>query len=114
MTSAIVFLPGGTDLKQQMRKTLLHSCERTYDIIALALGERGWPGARQMLDAGEVDVIVTSGHNAHSSESGVEVAGSGRLTLRTPARARRLRQIADLVDSGLSDEMILRILRSAR
>lgn len=106
----VVSVPGH-DLKLEMRRVLLHCSEKNYEIVAVCVGERAWPGARQLFDLGEVDRIVMTGRSAHSSEPGVEIAGAGRLTIRTPARATRLRQIADLLDSGLSVSEIVRILR---
>jgi hypothetical protein len=110
---AVGFLPGH-DFKLELRRVLLHSTESGHEIVALCVGERAWPGAEQMVESGDADVVVTTGRSGHTTAPYVEIAGSGRLTLRTYARATRLRQIADLVDSGLSDEMVLRILRDAR
>lgn len=106
----VVHVPGH-DLKLEMRRALLHCTEKNYDIAAVCIGERAWPGARSMLELGEAERIVTTSRSAHTSEPGVEIAGAGRLTIRTPARATRLRQIADLLDSGLSVSEIVRILR---
>lgn len=107
---AVICVPGH-DLKLELRRALLHCAEKNYEIAAACIGERAWPGARSMLDLGEADRIVTTSRSAHTSEPGVEIAGAGRLTIRTPARATRLRQIADLLDSGLSVSEIVRILR---
>lgn len=110
ITRVVIYVPGH-DLKLELRRTLLHSTEKGYEIVAACVGEHAWTGARSMYNLGEVDRIVTTGRTSHSSEPGVEIAGAGRTTIRTPARAIRLRQIADLVDSGLSTAEIVRILR---
>lgn len=107
--TAVIFIPGH-DLKLEMRRTLLYCDQRMYEVYALAVGERAWPGARTLYELGHVQVIVTTCQSGHTTEPGTEVAGAGRTAIRTPARAARLRQIADLVDSGLSAEEIIRIL----
>jgi hypothetical protein len=94
-----------------MRRTLLHCDQRDDDVRFLAIGERAWPSVDALYRMGEVDVIVTTSRSGHTTEPGTEVAGAGRTAIRTPARAQRLRQIADLVDTGLSTEEIIRILR---
>jgi voltage-gated potassium channel Kch len=106
---AVIFIPG-YDLRLEMRRTLLHCDQRMYEVEALAIGERGWSGARALHETGQVEVIVTTSNSGHTMGPFVEVAGAGRTAIRTPARAARLRQIADLVDSGLSTEEIIRIL----
>lgn len=106
----VVFVPGH-DLKLELRRAILHCDQCGHEIAAVCVGERSWPSAKSMLDLGEVCRIVTAGRSPHASERGVEVAGAGRTTIRTPARATRLRQIADLVDSGLSIAEVVRILR---
>lgn len=106
---AVIFIPG-YDLKLEMRRVLLHCDQRMYEVYALAIGERAWPGAESLYEMGRVGVIVTTGQSGHTREPGTEVAGAGRTAIRTPARAQRLRQIADLVESGLSTEEIIRML----
>ena len=106
----VIFIPGH-DLKLEMRRTLLHCDQRLYAVLALAVGERAWPGARSMYEMGQVGMIVTTSRSGHTTEAGTEVAGAGRTAIRTPSRAHRLRQIANLVDSGLSNDEIVRILR---
>jgi len=109
---AVIFIPGH-DLHLEQRRVLLHCDQRGYEVVALAQGERSWAGARTMLRLGEADVIVTVSRSGHTTEPGVEVAGAGRTTVRTPHDAERLRAIATLVESGLAVEEIVRILRAS-
>lgn len=108
---AVLYLPG-YDLHTEQRRILMHCDQRGYEVVAVARGERGWPGAAMMHRLGEADVIVTVSRSGHTTEPGVEVAGAGRTTVRTPHDADRLRAIATLVDSGLAVEEIVRILRT--
>jgi len=100
--------------KVLLRRLLLHAGEKGYQLVALVLGPKAWASAETMIATGEAEVVVTTSNAQFASRPFVEVAGAGRTVLRTPARATRLRRIADLVDSGLSDDVILRILRDAR
>lgn len=107
---AVIGIPG-FEQAAEIRRTLLHCTEAGYAVCAVAIGERAWPSARAMVDGGEADLIVTVMTSAHAWEPQVEVAGAGRTVIRTPDRAGRLRQIAALVDSGLSLEEIVRRIR---
>jgi hypothetical protein len=109
-TPAAIFIPGH-DLRLEMSRTLLHCDQRGYRVLALGVGERSWPSIVAMYQSGQCQKIVTTTRAGHSTEPGVELAGGGRVTVRTPARAQRVRQISDLIDSGLSTEEIVRILR---
>lgn len=105
-----IYIPGH-DRALEERRVLLHCDQRGYEAIGIGIGERAWPGVAAMLRNGEVQRIVTVANGGHTTGPGVEVAGAGRTTIRTPARAKRLREIADLIDSPLSIEEIVRILR---
>jgi hypothetical protein len=94
------------------RRCLLHAGEKGYDIVGLAEGKEARLSIETMLATGEVDVVVTSGGTVLDATPGVEIAGAGRLRLTTYSRGARLRAIADLIDSGLSDEAIVRTLRA--
>lgn len=108
---AVIGIPG-YEPKVEMRRALLHCTESGYELCGLAIGELAWRSARAMVDDGEADVIVTVTQSGHAWEPGVEVAGAGRTVIRTAGRAQRLRQIAALVDSGLSVEEIVRRMRA--
>lgn len=108
---AVIYIPGH-DLHTEQRRTLLYCDQRGYDVVALAQGERAWPGAAMMIRLRRAEVIVTTTRSGHTTDPGVEVAGAGRTPVRTPHDAERLRAIATLVESGLSVEEIVRILRS--
>lgn len=108
---AVIYLPS-YDLHTEQRRTLMHCEQRGYEVVAVATGERSWSSAAMMHRLGRADVIVTVSRSGHTTEPGVEVAGAGRTTVRTPHDADRLRAIATLVDSGLAVEEIVRILRA--
>lgn len=108
---AVIFIPG-YDLHVEQRRVLLHCSQRGYEVVGLAQGEKAWAGARQMLQCREADVIVTVSRSGHTTEPGVEVAGSGRTVVRTSAAGAKLRRIAALVESSLSMDEIIRILRN--
>jgi hypothetical protein len=95
-------------------RTLLHCDQKCYLIAGIGEGKTARLSVLAMLARGEVDIVVTTHGSSLASEPGVEVAGAGRTAVRTLARAHRLRQIAALVDSGLSDEAILRRLRAGQ
>lgn len=109
MTAAVGYLDHLD--KVLLRRLLLHAGEKGYEIVALVLGPKAWPSAERMVATGEATVVVTTSRTGHTTEPYVEVCGAGRTVLRTPQRVQRLRQIADLLDSGLAVEEVVRLLR---
>ena len=112
MTTAIGYLDRLD--KVLLRRLLLHAGEKGYQLVALVLGPKAWASAETMIATGEAEVVVTTSNAQFASRPFVEVAGAGRTVLRTPARTARLRRIADLLDSGLAVEEVVRLLADPR
>ena len=112
MTAAVGYLDRMD--KTLLRRLLLHASEKGYELVALVLGPKSWAGAEQMIATGAAEVVVTTSRSDHTAEPYVEIAGAGRTVLRTPQRVQQLRRIADLLDSGLAVDEVVRILRDAR
>lgn len=112
MSARVVAFTPGVDRGLEWRRVLLYASEQGYEIVALAVGERAWAGAVAMVAVGEADRVITTARSGHTTGPvPVEVAGSGRTVLRQQSRTRLLREIAELVDSPLSIEEVVRVLR---
>jgi hypothetical protein len=113
VTTVLIYVEPATAEARRLAWTrcLLHADQCGYTVLGIGEGKSARLSVQAMLADGSVDLVVTAGGTALDAQPKVEVAGAGRCRLTTYTRAARLRRIAVLVDSGLSDEEVLRQLR---